>query len=217
MTLNIFDRKKESFSDRSKHIDYVLEKDDELKQQINERVRTGERIENSKLGDYLDGIANYLLESKDIESGRKIEDDFYRSEKDYHSNFAIGKNTIPVDNQTMSVLGNQSQQIGYSVNRGYLAKLFASEKLSEDDIRRFIVAGYDYSKIQNKEIRDAVRWLQDEVWLVASKGEKEIVKLFNGKRKVRDVAEIKGASPRYVRKTLQNIVKKTIKQFRFSK
>lgn len=216
MTLTVFDKNKEFFNERSKHIDYILENDNNLRKQITKQVCVGERIEDSKLGEYLDNIANYLLESKDVESGRKIKNDYYRSEKDYHSNFAIGKHTVPVDSQTISSFSDSSEHIDYSINGDYLRKLFSPEKLSEDDIRRFIVAGYNYTKVKNKELGGAVKWLNDEIWLVASKGEKEIIKLFDGNRKIKEVAEIKGITSQAISYYLKNISQKVINSLTFS-
>lgn len=216
MILNVFDKNKELFHERSKHIGHFFENDDTLKKQINQQVCTGERIEDSKLGEYLDNIANYLLESKDIESGRKIKNDYYRSEKDYHSNFAMGKHTIPVDSQTINAFNDSSERIEHHISGDYLRKLFSPEKLSEDDIRRFIAAGYDHTKVENKKFSEAIRWLQDEIWLVASKGEKEIIKLFDGKHRIKEVAEIKGITSQAISYYLKNISQKVINSLTFS-
>ena len=94
MNSRVFNKGFKGIDERKKHVEREL---DVLKLQdrISADVKGEIKGEDSSTGRYLENVANYILESKDIKSNRKIKDTFYLSEKYYRSHTAAGRYTVP--------------------------------------------------------------------------------------------------------------------------
>lgn len=210
----IFDTRKKTFEERSKHIEMSIS-ENKLNKEISNLINKNETLDGTKTGNYLERITNYLLESEDILSGRKVEYDYYRSEKDYKSNFATGRNSIPISNEIIEKINEYPQYTNKHIDINFIKRLFNPEKLSEDDIRRFIVKGCNYTRTDSEELRNALSWLWDVIMTECTDREKEIVNMFDGKRTVKEVAEMQGITSQGISYFIKNISKKALKSLTF--
>lgn len=99
--LKVIDSSISSYDERSGHIDKIL---GELE---------GENVlslasSNDKIAQMLESQATFLLNSSDIDSGRKVEYGYYRDERDYRSNYSIGKNTVATEEVKIASLSEKA-------------------------------------------------------------------------------------------------------------
>ncbi|KRL07913.1 hypothetical protein [Liquorilactobacillus hordei] len=210
MNNKLFDKEKKTFYDRSKHIDRIIN-EETLNNEIRGVISKNGTIEETNTGNYLDRIANYLLESKDLPSGRKVEYGYYRSERDYRSNFTTGRNTVPISSEIIEQLNEISVNTNKHINKEFIKRLFNPQSLSEDDIRRFIINGCNYTQTDLEELRGAISWLWDVIINECTGREKEVIKMFDGDITVREIAEKSETTFQNIYKILKNICKKTKK------
>ncbi|MFT9003229.1 MAG: hypothetical protein ABF991_00810 [Liquorilactobacillus hordei] len=213
---DIFNKNKKTIIERGKHIKSTINQI-EINKDIRKMIDNGNSLEGTPLGEHLDNITNYFLESQDVKSGRKIENTFYRDERYYSSHYAMGKNAINITNNELETLEGNSKFDNSNLDINYIKRLFNPEKLSEDDIRRFIVSGCNYTRTVSDDIRGGISWLWEEIMSNCTDREREIIKMFDGKRTAKEISGMQSVSDRYIRKILKNVSKKTIKWFRFAK
>ncbi|MFT8556569.1 hypothetical protein [Liquorilactobacillus hordei] len=206
----IFNKNKKTIIERGKHIKNTIDQI-EINKNVRKMIDNGNSLEGTPLGEHLDNITNYFLESQDIKSGRRIEETYYRSERDYRNNFAIGRNAVNMTNNELETIESNSKFDSSNIDINYIKRLFNPEKLSEDDIRRFIVSGCNYTRTVSDDIRCAISWLWGEVMSNCTDREKEIVKMFDGKTSAKEVAIKSQTSFQNVYKILKNVCKKSIK------
>ena len=210
LTKQVFNKEIDSIEGRKQHVSNLLSGFDDISEMVALELEKGSNLENTKIGGYLDRVANYLLESKDIDSGRKIEDTFYLSEKDYRSHYAMGRNCYPSSEDVLDYYEKElvNDQGASNINREYIDRLFNASKLTESDLRRFITSGCNYPNNISNHLKESVDWLYDELYRLASKGEREIMELFHDGKNIKEIAMIKGVTDRSVRKSLKNICRK---------
>lgn len=210
LTKRVFNKEIENIEGRKIYVADILGQIDNIDEMVARELEKGSNLENTKIGGYLDRVANYLLESKDIESGRKINDTFYLSEKDYRSHYSMGRNCYPSSEDVLDFYekGAAEEQMQNNLNREYVDRLFNFSNLTESDMRRFITSGCNYPDDISEHLRQSIEWLYDELFRIASKGEKEIMALFQEGKNIKEIALIKGVTERSVRKSLKNICRK---------
>lgn len=212
----VFNKKLTTVDERREHIETLLGDEDGVGAIVKKESKKGNQFENTGTGSYLESVANYLLESKDVDSGRKVENSFYRSEKDYRSNYSMGRSSYPSDSDVLDFFENASNKsTDIRLEKEYIDRLFDPEKLSEDDIRRFIIKGCNYPSDINKQLKQAADGLYDYLSANCSKGEKEILAYFRKGEDLKEVAKIKGVTNRAVQQSIKNICKKAKKNLRF--
>ena len=158
--LKSFDNKKKKYEDRKKHVEDVLdsvELDEILAQAVCGDDYTLGKIEKS-----LEDLGTYLLKSSDIESERKIKYSFYRDETRYRE-YAIGKNTIPVDFEDREDLHTIHDYEDVELSEDYIFSLFDPEKITAKEKRNVLKIGVkELSLIKNKYLIDEIEYLFEE-------------------------------------------------------
>lgn len=181
-----------------------------LNKVVTEKVKNGENIDETGFGKFIDNVANYLLESSDIESGRKIEDTFYRNEKQYRSSYAMGKNTIASNELVEYQLNEDTLTDNLSDEKGYIMRLFNVDNLDKTTIKRLIMNIGKKSEIHNETLLSALSWFEDELKLILNDKELEFINLFKNGDSIATIATEIGRTRQTVNKKLNNICEKCV-------
>lgn len=163
---------------------------------------------------YLDDVATYLLESRDIKSGRKIDNSYYRNDKDYYNNYSIGKNTIPLDTHIVEeIIGQGTQQNNDS--RRLLKNLLTYMTLDEDVIKNFVLHwNMDISDC-SEEFTNTWEWIHLELGEYLTDVELELLQHFDGTRSMSEIARECNVSQPYISKQIKKICSKLHKSVIF--
>lgn len=212
MVNEIFDKSKRTLKNRRSHVEL------NLKNSIGELSNyvAGERATDTKRGVYLQNVANYLLESPDIASGRRIKHAFYPSEKYYWTHSKTAQSTV-LGADLSSVTYEKYQKETLADQRAYITRIFNAKHLGEREIRRFITLGMMTSDLSDysQDMVDAICWLRSEITLACYKdGDVELLEYFDGSRGVVEVARKTRVSHQGISKKLKKICKNTEKRLR---
>lgn len=201
MNSRVFNKGFKGVDERKKHVEREL---DVLKLQdkISADVKGEIRGEDSPTGKYLENVANYILESKDIKSSRKIKDTFYLSEKYYRSHTAAGRYTVP-DTEWIESIGGDN----YYDRESYCKRLFRLGELTEDDLRSFILNWSNYTQEDLGWLEQSYMDLRDKIESVANEDDLKMLNLFDGKRSISEVATILGVKQPAITKRIKKISK----------
>lgn len=179
---------------------------------VTNKVKGGENISDTSFGNFLDDVANYLLESKDIDSGRKIKDTFYRNEKHYKSSYAMGKNTAVDTDLTEWKMNEQTIEDSvlddYSSVNGYLNRLFNTDNLDRMEIRKLIMNIGKLEKVTSKELLSAFEWFKDVLKDSLSEKDLDFVSLFKKYDKIADISKELNVSSQAVSNKLTRVCDK---------
>lgn len=203
----LFDNKIRNYEDRIEHVNKKL-KTESLPKKIKSQVDNEILAEDTNSGQMLEKVANYILGSKDIESGTKLKHRFYVSEERYQQIKKIGRVVVHDDT-------NISQFEKYQVETSedklrYYKMLFDPQKLMLDDVRKFIKKGfinYDNDELfedTSDDFREACKWLSKKIKKTSTNKDLDLLKEFDGKKTIVDIAKSKHV-------THQNISKKITK------
>lgn len=213
IALNIFkfDNDLKSYADKAKYIEDTFDVN-KLNKVVTNKVKGGENISDTSFGNFLDDVANYLLESKDIDSGRKIEDTFYRNEKHYKSSYAMGKNTAVDTDLTEWKMNEQTIEDSvlddYSSVNGYLNRLFNTDNLDRMEIRKLIMNISKLEKVTSKELLSAFEWFEDVLKDSLSEKDLDFVSLFKKYDKIADISKELNVSSQAVSNKLTRVCDK---------
>lgn len=202
MQSRLFNKKLKNINERKQHVENELDIID-LQDKITADVGREVRAEDSATGKYLENVANYILESKDIESNRKIKDTFYLSEKYYRSHTADGRYSYP-DTEWIESIGENE----YHDREGYSKRMFDYEKLTESDLRNFMLNWCNYTQEDLGWLRSDYMDLRECIESISNADDLKMLNLFDGKRTISDVADILGVKQPSVTKRIKKISKK---------
>lgn len=212
MADEIFDKTKRMLKHRHDHVVRSLEdRAKELPQYV-----VGELAVDTKRGTYLQNVANYLLESPDITSGRRIKHAFYPSEKYYWTHSKTAESTVLGVNLA-GVTYEKYQNKSLADQRAYITRIFNAKNLGEREIRRFITLGMMTSELSDysQEMVEAICWLRSEITLACYRdGDIELLEYFDGVRGVVEIAKEIRVSHQNISKKLKKICKNTEKRLR---
>lgn len=202
-----------TFSERLDFIENNLN-EHEWHNRLAKTVIDDNHSKGNSVSSFLDDVATYLLESKDIKSGRKVDNSYYRNDKDYYNNYSIGRNTTPLDTSIVEGLVD-NQEVNDSDYRDYLRTLFDYADLNEETIKNLIFNwNADISECSNDFI-DAWEWIHLELSEYLTESELELLEKFDGKRSISEVARICGVSQPYVSKKIKQVCTKVHKSVIF--
>lgn len=203
----LFDNKIRNYEDRIERVNQKL-KTESLPKKIKSQVDNEILAEDTNSGQMLEKVANYILGSKDIESGTKLKHRFYVSEKRYQQIKKIGRVVVHDDTNIPQF---EKYQVETSEDKlGYYKMLFDPQKLMLDDVRKFIKKGfinYDNDELfedTSDDFREACKWLAKKIKKTSTNKDLDLLKEFDGKKTIVDIAKSKHV-------THQNISKKITK------
>lgn len=207
MEIVLFDNKIRNYEDRIEHVNKKL-KTESLPKKIKSQVDNEILAEDTNSGQMLEKVANYILGSKDIESGTKLKHRFYVSEERYQQIKKIGRVVVHDDTNIPQF---EKYQVETSEDKlGYYKMLFDPQKLMLDDVRKFIKKGfinYDNDELfedTSDDFREACKWLAKKIKKTSTNKDLDLLKEFDGKKTIVDIAKSKHV-------THQNISKKITK------
>lgn len=207
MEIVLFDNKIRNYEDRIEHVNKKL-KTESLPKKIKSQVDNEIMAEDTNSGQMLEKVANYILGSKDIESGTKLKHRFYVSEERYQQIKKIGRVVVHDDTNISQF---EKYQVETSEDKlGYYKMLFDPQKLMLDDVRKFIKKGfinYDNDELfedTSDDFREACKWLAKKIKKTSTNKDLDLLKEFDGKKTIVDIAKSKHV-------THQNISKKITK------
>ena len=152
------------------------------------------------------------MESQDIDSGRKIEDTFYRNEKHYKTSYSIGKNTAVDTDLTEWKMNEQTIEDSvlddYSSINGYLNRLFSLDNLDKVAIRRIIMNIGKIEKVTSKELLSAFEWFEDILQDSLSEKDLDFISLFKKYDRIADISKELDVSSQAVSNKLTRICDK---------
>lgn len=204
---NIFDKNIKTFKERSENVQRNLEFS-LVEDEIRKNLSRGEVTEDTQIGKYLDSVANYLLASDDVPSGRKAKDSHYRNEKDYRNNYSIGRNTIADTEKVVDFSDDLVEREQFIDRKGYIKRLFDPKNLTIDVLRDFIVNWGNYTQVETEELREAIKWLQMEIRECVTEDEWKLIKKFEKFHTMTEVALNMGISQPAVSKKIKKICQK---------
>ncbi len=214
MTKGIFDNLKRTIAERNEHLNEKLDVDQLTEQVKNEmhRGQSGEGYKGASTERYLEQLGTYLINSPDVETHRKVEDSFYLNEKDYLEHNKTGRNTYADSEEVNNELEIKHEFDNDNLELKYVMRLFNPQKLTEDDLRRFIINWGNYTKIENKLLREEIEDLQSEIESVANAKDFEMLSLFGYGLNVSDTAKELGIAQPNVTKRVRNLAHRYLKQ-----
>ncbi|MCC4466858.1 hypothetical protein [Limosilactobacillus reuteri] len=209
----IFDKSLNRVSDRNQHIYNLVDKE-AINRDIAKDVVSERMAQETRTGHFLETVANYILESPNIDSGRKVEESFYPSERYYWSKSSVAKNLLVSTDK----LNNYPAKMDKEVNQGALTELFKFENIGISEIRRVITLGLltpeVRDRIDNPDLRDAISWLCEEILSSMTCQDREFIANFDGKSNISKIAYKLGMSHQNVSKKLKKICKNAEKWLR---
>ena len=214
MTKGIFDNLKRTIAERNEHLNEKLDVDQLTEQVKNEmhRGQSGEGYKGASTERYLEQLGTYLINSPDVKTHRKVEDSFYLNEKDYLEHNKTGRNTYADSEEVNNELEIKHEFDNDNLELKYVMRLFNPQKLTEDDLRRFIINWGNYTKIENKLLREEIEDLQSEIESVANAKDFEMLSLFGYGLNVSDTAKELGIAQPNVTKRVRNLAHRYLKQ-----
>lgn len=162
-------------------------------------------MNNTNVAKALENQATYLLNSCDVESGRKQEYAYYRDDKDYKSNYAIGENTIYTDNlEDFERYLASRNNVEIPVN----ADRLDIEKMTPEHKKRFLKYGVNNLDGLSDVFKSKIKVLIDNIEKEAKDDTDRtiIYGLINGKTELTIAREL-GISRRSVNKRLNKLCK----------
>lgn len=213
MTKGIFDNLKRTIAERNEHLNDKLDVD-QLTEQVKNEMHRGQSGEGNQQSTerYLEKLGTYLIKSPDVETHRKVENSFYLNDKDYKTHNKVGYNTIPDSECVESELENEMEFYEDELRSEYVMRLFNPKKLSEDDLRRFIINWGNYTNIENKLLREEIEDLQSEIESVANAKDFEMLSLFGYGLNVTECAKEMGMSKQAISDRIKKLIKRYTKE-----
>ncbi len=213
MTKGIFDNLKRTIAERNEHLNEKLDVD-QLTEQVKNEMHRGQSGEGNQQSTerYLEKLGTYLIKSPDVETHRKVENSFYLNDKDYKTHNKVGYNTIPDSECVESELENEMEFYEDELRSEYVMRLFNPKKLSEDDLRRFIINWGNYTNIENKLLREEIEDLQSEIESVANTKDFEMLSLFGYGLNVTECAKEMGMSKQAISDRIKKLIKRYTKE-----
>jgi len=214
MTKGIFDNLKRTIAERNEHLNDKLDVDQLTEQVKNEmhRGQSGEGYKGASTERYLEQLGTYLINSPDIETHRKVENSFYLNEKDYLEHNKTGRNTYADSEEVNNELEMKYEFDNDNLELKYVMRLFNPQKLSEDDLRRFIINWGNYTNIDNKLLREEIEDLQSEIESVANAKDFEMLSLFGHGLNVTECAKELGSTHQAVSDRIKKLINRYTKQ-----
>lgn len=204
----IYDKKLTTVAQRGQHINEMIDQE-EYNDRLAELVRNGERVEESLMGRHLEQLANYYLESKDIATGRQIDDKYYKSERDFRR-YKAGKTALVDDNSKLDYLSS-GQDEGETVADEYVDRLM--KQLDGKAVQRWISQLHLHLHDMTRQMVIALTSILDAMRETGSKKEIEVFKLFLAGKTANEIAEMRNVSVRNVEKQFKNICEKISEKF----
>lgn len=210
----IFNTTLKSKSDRNNNLRELLDAD-KLQRHIKNEVSHHQLGTHSFSGWFTDRLGNYLFDSKNVDSHRNSEYSFYGNESHYWARKVPGNMLLTEDVEEI-VDGKDFLREQRENKEAYLSKLFDPDKISEDDYKNFIKAGYFNRdprslEIDNEIIIDGMRQMRAIILSACKVGDFNFLKKFNGENSINDIATITGVSHQAVSKKLKKICKNSRK------
>ncbi|MDN7145163.1 hypothetical protein QS460_04385 [Liquorilactobacillus mali] len=208
MMNDIFDKELETSELRGNHI---AESIDEIKlnEQIREHLTGDTRFSDTLLSTHLDNLADYFLESEDVRSNRKIDQSFFKTEREY-AKYKQSKTALIGEENTLDWLCNGAERGVLSDE--YVAKLISN--MSGKNVMRWI-------KGLNKHVHDMPRVMVvalmdviDASEEVGSKGEKKVFKKILNNMSIEEIAKERNVGVRNIQKQFKNLCNKIAERVR---
>lgn len=215
MSSKVFDKKLRTVEKRNRHIQNTID-NEKIRNEFLGDIKSQCLGQDAKSGHYLETIANYLLESPDIESGRKIRDTFYPSEKYYWSKSSVAKN-LQVSSERLENIPDDSNK---QPNLDTLRNLFKIDNIDQSVIRNVILLGFMNPEIRIKvseiddSLLDALDWLCSEIGQSMTAQDKKLIIMFDGQETVSSIANKLGVSHQNISKKIKKICKNAEKWLR---
>lgn len=188
----LFNNKLKKVAERKENIEkWVNDPERNFQAEVDEEIHSA--IENKKnfsdvrTSRLLEKAASYFLKSKDIDSGRSVEDSFYEDERDYRSHYEIGKNTVAVDDFVMLVDNGE-------LSDSYLYRLFDVQKYQKADLRRLIMYGCNYLEQSSGALYRHLSAFVDDLYGVATPAEIRVLNLLTHGYNQTEIAAAEGVA-----------------------
>lgn len=204
----LYNKNLTTVAQRGRHINEIINQE-EYNERLAELVRNGERVEETGIGKHLEQLANYYLESKDIETGRQIDDKYYKSERDFRR-YKAGKTALVDDNSKLDYL-TTGQDEGETVADEYIDRLM--KQLDGKAVQRWISQLHLHLHDMTRQMVIALTSILDAMREVGTEKEIEVFKLFLAGKSANEIAEIRNVSMRNVEKQFKNICEKISDKF----
>ena len=198
-----FDNGLDTYKERSEFISNIYENVDCIGESA---------MENSEIARTIEEQATYLLNGKDVESGRKQEYSYYRNESDYRSNYSVGGNTISTDfgeREDLHETYDPNENLNIIIDN--VNSLFYLDKMSIEEKKRLIKIGL---KEKDNELND-LSYLMMELYeyildTLDDDVDRKVVEFCSKGLTELEIASMIGVSRRSVNKRINRICEKKI-------
>lgn len=138
-----FNNKLESYEERRSHVESVFAAAPGVTQYIeNTMIGNPSPLEQQAIPRTIEEHGTYLLNSKDVTSGREQEYSYYRDERDFRSNYAAGNRTVSTDIEEREDLHEQVDFLATSIIPiEYLNRLFDFDSMTSSEWMKMLKFG----------------------------------------------------------------------------
>lgn len=167
---------------------------------------------NSEMARTLEEQATYLLNSKDVESGRKQEYAYYRNESDYRSNYSVGINTVSTDFEQREDL----HEVYFSESESNITidnvnELFYLDNMTVEEKKRLIKIGLREKDNDKNSLSDTMQDLYEYILDILDDDiDKRVLTLCSNGLTELEIADHIGVSRRSINKRINRICEKKI-------
>ena len=217
MSKGVFDRELKSLESRIENVNRGLGNANSMYAKIKQDIRHERLSERTPTGVYLSRVGNYILESRDIKTCRKIKSSFYLDEQNYRAHSKIARHTVLTDYCDFDVYDDYVRDDQRDLN-AYLRRLVDSIYDSPDVLHNFITSGVYYYSEQgynfdcSPEIKELIEFLTECINAVINKQDKKILKKITGNTYLKEIAKESGVSHQSISKRIKKIVKNSWKE-----
>ncbi|TGB09669.1 hypothetical protein [Limosilactobacillus reuteri] len=225
MSEKLFDTSLKTYKERKTNVEKELST--EFFEEINrDDIKKNRTMMEGYSGWFSDRIAQYLVHSHDVETPKGADYPFYASDNDYYRT-GIAKAILLTDNigSWTDDISSREYEIQEKANKdAYLRRLFDEKNLNPNILRNFIKMGLhkDLRRLDMEEysfiLLRGLQKLQKIVWKGCKKeSDKVLLKYFDGKRSIEEIASIYGVSRQNISKKITKICKNAIKRLHTEK
>lgn len=210
MMNDIFDKELETSELRGNHIAENID-EIELNEEIRQHMTGDTRFSDTSLSTHLDNLADYFLESGDVESNRKIDQSFFKTEREYgHSKQS--KTALISEENILDWLCNGDER--GTVTDEYIEKLVAN--MDGKDVQRWVMSMHEHLREIPLQMKPILKKVLDSCFEVGTWKEQEVFTKVMVGLKLDEIAEIRETGVRNIQKQFRNICGKIAEKVRNS-
>lgn len=158
-----FNNKLKNYEERRSHVEFVFAANPGITQYIeNMMIRNPTQLEQQAIPKAIEEHGTYLLNSKDVTSGREQEYSYYRDERDFRSNYAAGRKTISTDIEEREDLHDKVEFLSTSIIPiEYLNRLFDFDSMSSSEWMKMLKFGLKEKDNPESMLREFMSYMYE--------------------------------------------------------